>query len=541
MFGESYTDEGKLVEAPTYFTHSSDNKDNTHDLHGKKHAPKKRPPINVITSATAGENALQVDSSSDDEGTHIHLKSVQDIVRELDEEENVGGQGGCCARLFIPFIVFIMIVVLLVASVTTSGSGGDIAPAPRVALFIMEGFEGSVFEHMVNTEGQTPLPNIEAMLVERKGAYTRCVASGDATCARAVPVEGETSVLSASAGLTSILTGVTPAYHGVVNDTVTGQAVFIQTSKSFPSLAKRVTDAGLKVMTFGTSKLLNAISPTSGSCSEAGILDLECASASSENAQMTEEEGLSLPGGITLDCFAATTCNSFARHARVPSSTTKLANGIAESRFARQLTAVFGGLSYRTPSQEAAEQNSVADALDASLFIFHFDALAVRADSPSLPDFSYSQQCPYYTAQAYLLDAMVGQALAFIRDRARTQKENWLVLGTSDHGGSGKNYTADRKENTAIPFFIGSYTQTTRGYTLLKPIANPATQLDVLPTVLRWLNVAPFDDVTEAAVEGKNTTVLDATVEKLVEQRKDIFDGQIQAICSSGVTATDCV
>lgn len=58
-------------------------------------------------------------------------------------------------------------------------------------------------------------------------------------------------------------------------------------------------------------------------------------------------------------------------------------------------------------------------------------------------------------------------------------------------------------EESAIPFFISTYTTSTKKYVALRKLTRHISQLDVLPTILRWLNVPPFDEITESALSSE--------------------------------------
>lgn len=129
-------------------------------------------------------------------------------------------------------------------------------------------------------------------------------------------------------------------------------------------------------------------------------------------------------------------------------------------------------------------------------------------------------------SQAYLLDALIGQVLAFVNDRTRSQKENWLVMGVGTKGAStsvssnntDSNSSNNRKNNneeSAIPFFISTYTSSTKKYVALRKLTRPISQLDVLPTVLRWLNVPPYDEATESVLSGLNNNSNNTIDEKI--------------------------
>ncbi|KAK7202223.1 Sulfatase [Novymonas esmeraldas] len=515
MFGESYVDGDASKEAHA----------------GSHRNPARSTPSAPLASASAGDGAPPPP----------HTRSVKEIIKTLDEEQDLSGpKGGCCSRLFIPFLTVAMIVIVFTAIVYTNGTGSDVEAVPRVALVVLDGFSGAAFHALM--QSGVHLPNIASMLHVQQGLWAECATTSQSSCARAVVVENDTSGevhVCAAAAMTSIFSGVPPRGHGVLNGSIEGMSMYATTSKTYPSLAKRVKDARRTVAVMGTSRVINSLSFSAGSCSRPGVLDMECAASQADLLRTSVDE---YSGNVQLDCLAGSSCNINTRKTKSPTDPQKCSDGHVEMQFTRQLNSIFGGLAYATPTQKTAAQNSVADNLDDSLFIFHFDALAVRASSAFLPNFQYNASSAEYVAQAYLLDAQVGQVLSYVRDRAWSQKENWLVLGISDHGGSGKSFgtpisfsTAD----TAVAFFMATYTANTKQHVTLAPLQRPTTQLDVVPTVLTWLNVAPYDTTTNAVISGTNTTPADAVVERHVAERKSL-DGIVQGICSPGASPKDC-
>lgn len=566
MFGERYDNNGDNEEfrpaSPTAATHhGSGNKGKT------AAASTGRFPKTALRGAlppvTAGRNLLH-GGSRDEDGEEGHrpdagprVKTVAEIVEQLDEDNYVRGpKGGCCARMFIPFLTALLLLVTLIATIWTSGTGVDVAAAPRVALFVIEGLRGDIFHEMMQHEWH--LPNIAAVVGAgaqtglRGGVYAACPTPGSATCARAVMVEDDTTgfiSVSSGSGLASILSGVSPRLHRVRADTLADYAAYATTSNTYPSLAKRVTDAGKTVAVMATSHLLNSFNPSSGRCTEAGVLDMEC--AESTETILSQVVDPVNPGATSLECLPVTTCNAQKRRIKTPTNPDELSDGHAETQYTRQLRALFGALEYRKPGQQSAIQSTVADNLADSLFVFHFDELAKRAGSAALPEFSYDSTSATYAAQAYLIDALIGQVLSFIKDRTKAHKENWLILGVADHGGSGKSYagattpgaattsTTRLNANQVIGFFMATSTANSRGHVRLSPLGTATSQLDVLPTVLRWLDVAPYDEETQAAAEGRNESFSAAVEERL--RAREVFEGQIRGICTSGLSPADCV
>lgn len=502
-------------------------------------AAKSKPYRSTSPSSKAAIHRTAVESPAAPAPTN-QPKSVKDIIKALDEEQDVAGpKGSCCSRMFVPFLTVGLIVIVFIAIVFTNGTSTDVQATPRVALIIMDGFSGPVFHSLM--QSGIHLPNIANMLSTRGGIWASCIDATASSCARSVVVEDDangTVYVNAAASMASILSGVSPHSHKISTDALESMSIYANTSKTYPSLAKRVVDAGGRVTVIGTSHILNSLNSSTGSCSQPGVLDMECGGTKEEVLQNGMD---SFTGSIHLDCLATSSCNINTRKTKTPTNPQTCTDGNAETQFHRQLASIFGGLAYATPEQTSASSNAIADELDDTLFVFHFDALAVRASSAALPNFSYSASSAQYVAQAYILDALVGQVLSYVRDRARSQKENWLVLGLSDHGGSKKEYggSASSTVDSAISFFMATYTTNTKGYISLSSLNQPISQLDVLPTVLTWLDVAPFDNMTTMAVKGTNTTVLSEEVVKQVAQRA-VFEGQVQGICSSGTALVDC-
>jgi hypothetical protein len=523
MFGDSYKNDGTIA----------DTADGSHKR--VVSAAKSAVPHAASPSAAAGGSA---DTAA---GQPQAPHTVKDIIKALDEEQDVSGpKGGCCSRIFVPFLVAAMIIVVFGAIIYTNGSGSDVEAVPRVAVIVMEGFSGTIFHSLM--QSGVHLPNIAAMLSSQKGIWAECATAAQSSCARAVVVENDTTgevYISAAAAMTSIFSGVQPRTHRVLNGTLQGMSTYATTSKTYPSFTKRIRNAGKKVAVMASAHVLNSLNVATGGCSEPGVLDMECGTSQADILSSGIDE---FSGNIHLDCLASSTCNANHRIVKTATDPQKCSDGHTEAQFTRQLNSIFGGLAYTSPTQENAVQNSIADNLDDSLFVFHWNALAVRAASPYLPEFQYNASSQEYIGQAYLLDAMVGQVISYVRDRARSQKENWLVIGLADHGGSAKSFSTPVSLATsedAIAFFMATYTSNTKGYITLAPLERPVTQVDVLPTVLTWLNVAPYDDETNEVMKGKNTTVASAKVEAQVEERKTL-EGLVQGICGNGMTLIDC-
>ncbi|RNF16086.1 arylsulfatase G [Trypanosoma conorhini] len=454
-------------------------------------------------------------------------RTVQEIVDEQDADADVVQAGRCCTVVFLPLFLAALLLGALLGVGLTSGRGQDLKGVPRAVLFIVEGFKGRTFDELL--EGQR-LPHIRRMLLQQHGVYAACASLRDARCARAALAVDEATgepFVSAGAGLASILTGVSPRRHRVLNDSRASYGAFAATSLQFPSVALRVTRAGGRAAAIGGPRLLNGLNASTGQCSVPGLLDAECAGAGAAAAAAAAPAPARAPDATAGDappamsCLHQRSCNLFRRVLTLTSGR----GGSEERQFTHELTELFGA-----PGDEGQE---AGNSFDNSLLIFNFNALALRAGDPALPDFTYEPGSLEYAAQAFLTDSLIGQVLALVQQRARFRKENWLVVGTSNHGGAGKSFGRFGDEDELVPFFLATYTTNSRGYRRLRPLTQPVTHLDAAPTILQWLGLAPYAADTTAA-----GTTDDDDASAPQETR---LDGVPQGVCGSGFSPKDCV
>ena len=98
----------------------------------------------------------------------------------------------------------------------------------------------------------------------------------------------------------------------------------------------------------------------------------------------------------------------------------------------------------------------------------------------------FSVKEPRYRAAMEATDVRIGRLLAAVRSRAAYEREDWLVLVTTDHGG-----TPDGSHGRDIPahreiFYIASGPGAARG-----EIVDTVNQVDVVTTAMAHLGVAP--------------------------------------------------
>ena len=97
--------------------------------------------------------------------------------------------------------------------------------------------------------------------------------------------------------------------------------------------------------------------------------------------------------------------------------------------------------------------------------------------------YGFDPDLEQYRAAIEAIDRRVGRILAGLDRRVRNRQENWLVLVTSDHGGSGKSHGGGARDVERRTSFIIASGQAFRGRQLTRPASLP----DVAATALYHL------------------------------------------------------
>ena len=98
--------------------------------------------------------------------------------------------------------------------------------------------------------------------------------------------------------------------------------------------------------------------------------------------------------------------------------------------------------------------------------------------------FGFSPEVPQYQAAIHHADALVGELVAAMKSRPNSANEDWLVLVTTDHGGSGKSHGKDIPEHRTI-FVIANGKGVEPG-----EITPPPAIVDMPATALKHLGIA---------------------------------------------------
>jgi membrane-anchored protein YejM (alkaline phosphatase superfamily) len=115
---------------------------------------------------------------------------------------------------------------------------------------------------------------------------------------------------------------------------------------------------------------------------------------------------------------------------------------------------------------------------DPDLLFLHFDA-----PDHAGHEFGFSRFSPPYRNALARTDALIGKVLEAMQARPSLYKEDWLILCTTDHGGSWRHHGQDIPAHRTV-FLIVSGNESLRG----TAIPN-ASLVDLAPTVMAYLGV----------------------------------------------------
>lgn len=97
--------------------------------------------------------------------------------------------------------------------------------------------------------------------------------------------------------------------------------------------------------------------------------------------------------------------------------------------------------------------------------------------------YGFHPDVPEYVHEIERVDRLVGSIMNALVSRPTYEKENWLVLSITDHGGIGKHHGGQTPEEKTI-FYIANGRSTIPGEIIPAP-----THVDIVPTALYHLNI----------------------------------------------------
>ncbi|MEK6968919.1 MAG: alkaline phosphatase family protein [Nanoarchaeota archaeon] len=98
-------------------------------------------------------------------------------------------------------------------------------------------------------------------------------------------------------------------------------------------------------------------------------------------------------------------------------------------------------------------------------------------------NYGFHPDVPEYFNKMELIDGLVGTMLNALVNRPTYEKENWLILAITDHGGIGNSHGGQTPEEKTI-FYIANGKSAIPGEIIPAP-----THVDIVPTALYHLNI----------------------------------------------------
>lgn len=113
------------------------------------------------------------------------------------------------------------------------------------------------------------------------------------------------------------------------------------------------------------------------------------------------------------------------------------------------------------------------------------DAMFVQLDDVDHAghEYGYSVNTKQYLAAIEKADTLVGKMISAIQNRKTYSKENWLILVSTDHGGSQKGHGQDIPEHTTI-FYIANGKDVKKG-----EVKQQVNVVDVAVTAMKHLGI----------------------------------------------------
>ena len=132
---------------------------------------------------------------------------------------------------------------------------------------------------------------------------------------------------------------------------------------------------------------------------------------------------------------------------------------------------------------------AVTDATSKDLLENDVDVMFVHLDDVDHAGhtYGYGIEIPEYLKSISVIDSQVGRIIDALENRDNYDKEDWLILLSTDHGGNDKGHGQNIPEHTTI-FYIASGNNTVKG-----KLQEKVHVIDVAVTAMAHLGV-PIDD-----------------------------------------------
>ena len=326
------------------------------------------------------------------------------------------------SKSYFTVVVAVVLGFVLIGSIVQgAGAAVHTGAGPKAVVFLFEGLPAGAFEELKDSRA----PNIANLL--KHGQWASCQDPAASSCCTAQNGPQH----QAAPGFLSVLTGVDPEKHGVLNNSFDFLRKYDY--QSYPTVLTRMREAGLATAAVGNSHLITAIGDNA--CNAYGVLDFECGDAL-----------------LNTRCLATSSCNLNSR------------------------------ISLATTSSGSEQFDVVEDAK--KLIAAGNDAVFIHLNSLEAVARRSGAHSEAYAAQMYITDSIVGNILSEIQKLAGGHSlENWLVLGVSDHGDATLSTEIDQ-----VTLFAAAMGPT--GKLPLKAPVIPVQQVDVAVTLAAWFGVS---------------------------------------------------
>jgi Type I phosphodiesterase / nucleotide pyrophosphatase len=326
------------------------------------------------------------------------------------------------------------------------------AHGKRKALIIcLDGTKGNVLDEVMWKKHRAP--NLVSLCTS--GQCTRCESVTDERCTHThdgnrfgshpmATLQNYSSYYQwdTAPGWISVFTGTNvDKTHVKSNQVVHMQHYSNDTRQYYPTLLGYAKRGGLRTAASGAANFISAVQV--GGAIDYGVLDFEC--------------------GPWPDAVANRTCNIDYRY---PHAALDRQRDVQTTEFGASLI-----------------ERGLVDVVAT-----HFDTIDEAGHMVA-----FSALNPLYTDRMHIVDGHVGTLLQAVQASiAARPGEEWIVLATSDHGGSdvplrghGDNWLQDE----VVPFIVS--TMLANNATLdLKPLVEPVRHFDMMPTALEWLGLS---------------------------------------------------
>lgn len=339
--------------------------------------------------------------------------------------------------------LFLLCLIISFSSITFGDS--SMTQKRRVLVIGIDGLTGnqlheSMFERKI-------APTLYKLA--QQGRYAPCPNDTSSLCARTHDGNryDEDFLWKTSSGWAAVVSGLNTAKHLVKDNGHKNQLVFSKVTQTYPTMFKIAQQHGMKTAAGGVGAFLTSYD---GDDIYTGILDYECGYDKK---------------GPRVSPKQKQTCNLDYRK-------------------------TFNNSDSKRDEKLLAWLKNIILTTDTDLIMGVFD----RVDEAGHAHGFYSNDDYLYAIKT------VDKLIKSLIEATSATGDEWLYIITSDHGGHRVLFRGAHDsrydEDEVVPFIIATNTNID-----LKPLTYPIRHMDTNPTALKWLGIAPMDNI-DGRVQG---------------------------------------